>query len=384
VKRNGSGFAQNRGIVGALVVSSKPSPAGFRSLARRGLQYNGSMSQVRTNLTMRQEAPAMELIVQRIGDRATLARHFVLSLLAFVTLAILGATIRAEELPRNPLDALRAYRYLQQICAIGPRVSGSTGMTQQQQLLEQHFKKFGGEVTLKKFEAKNPQGGDKVPMVNMIVRWHPERKDRILLCTHYDTRPLPDSDLNPVERKQGIFIGANDGGSGTAILMELAHLMPDLNSKYGVDFVLFDGEELVYDNDRDPYFLGSTWFAQQYVASPPANKYRWGVLLDMVGDAKLQIFEEQHSVIWPETRPLVNEIWATAGRIGVKEFVPRARYDIRDDHLPLRNIAKIPTCDIIDFDYPQWHTTGDTLEKCSGSSLAKVGWVIYEWLQAAQ
>jgi glutaminyl-peptide cyclotransferase len=181
-----------------------------------------------------------------------------------------------------------------------------------------------------------------------------------------------------------VFLGANDGASGVAIFMELAHLMPDLNSKYGVDFVLFDGEELVYDDNRDPYFVGSTWFAQQYVAAPPANKYRLGVLLDMVGDTSLQIYEEQHSVAWQDTRPLVNEIWATAGRIGVKEFIPRARYDIRDDHLPLRNIAKIPTCDIIDFDYTAWHTTEDAPQRCSGSSLAKVGWVMYEWLQAAQ
>ena len=165
--------------------------------------------------------------------------------------------------------------------------------------------------------------------------------------------------------------------------MELAHLMPDLNSKYGVDFVLFDGEELVY-MDGDPYFVGSSHFAQQYVASPPANKYRWGVLLDMVGDADLQIYEEQHSVAWQDTRPLVNEIWSTAGRIGVKEFVPRARFDIQDDHLPLRNTAKIPTCDIIDFNYPAWHTMDDTPRRCAPSSLAKVGYVIYEWMRTAK
>jgi glutaminyl-peptide cyclotransferase len=307
----------------------------------------------------------------------------VLSLLAAIVMA--GASPAAAEEPRNPLDALRAYRYLQQICDLGPRISGTPGMEQQQQILEQHFKKFGGEVTLQKFEADNPLGGPKVAMANMIVRWHPERKDRVLLCTHYDTRPLPDRDPDPVQRTQGIFLGANDGGSGTAIFMELAHLMPDLNSKYGVDFVLFDGEELVYDDARDPYFLGSTYFAQQYAASPPANKYRWGVLLDMVGDGDLQIYEEQHSIAWQETRPLVNDIWSTAGRIGVKEFIPRAKFDIRDDHLPLRNIAKIPTCDIIDFNYAgAWHTTEDTPRRCAPSSLAKVGYVIYEWLRMAE
>jgi hypothetical protein len=309
-------------------------------------------------------------------------RLVVLSLLA-VTMAAAGVAPARAQGSSNPLDALRTYRYLEQICDLGPRISGTPGMEQQQQLLEQHFKKYGGEVTLQKFEADNPLGGAKVPMANMIVRWHPERKDRILLCTHYDTRPLPDRDPDPVARKQGVFLGANDGGSGTAIFMELAHLMPDLNSKYGVDFVLFDGEELVY-TDGDPYFVGSSYFAQQYVASPPTNKYRWGVLLDMVGDADLQIYEEQHSVAWQDTQPLVNEIWATAGRIGVKEFVPRARFAIQDDHLPLRNTAKIPTCDIIDFNYPAWHTTDDTPRRCAPSSLAKVGYVIYEWMRTAE
>ncbi|HEY4232519.1 MAG TPA: M28 family peptidase [Lacipirellulaceae bacterium] len=341
------------------------------------------MSTACVNFASRHEAEEMAHFEGKLYVRARRWRLALLPLLA-VIVSVTPATAVAEEEPHNPLDALRAYRYLQQICAIGPRISGSPGMAQQQQLLEQHFKQLGSEVTLQKFNADNPLGGPQVPMANMIVRWHPERADRILLCTHYDTRPLPDKDPDPVKRKQSVFLGANDGGSGTALFMELAHLMPDLKSKYGVDFVLLDGEELVYDDQHDPYFLGSTWFAQQYVAKPPANKYRWGVLLDMVGDTSLQIYEEQHSVAWRETRPLVNDLWATAGRIGVKEFIPRARYDIRDDHLPLRNIAKIPTCDVIDFDYPPWHTSEDTPQRCSGTSLAKVGWVIYEWLKAAE
>jgi hypothetical protein len=159
--------------------------------------------------------------------------------------------------------------------------------------------------------------------------------------------------------------------------------MPKLDSKYGVDFVLFDGEELVYGNN-DPYFLGSTWFARQYAAKPPEHQYRWGVVLDMIGDADLQIYQEVNSVTWRNTRPLVTAIWDTAKRLGVDEFVARPRHFVQDDHLPLRNIAKIPTCNIIDFDYPAWHTEGDTPQRCSGASLAKVGWVVYEWLQTVQ
>jgi hypothetical protein len=285
--------------------------------------------------------------------------------------------------PANPLDGARAYRYLEAICALGPRYSGSPGMRQQQDLLTKHFEQLGGKVTRQEFTAKDPRDGRDVGMANLIVTWHPERQERILICAHYDTRPLPDRDPNPIRRRSGTFIGANDGGSGVAVLMELAHLMPAFDRAVGVDFVLFDGEELVYEADADIelYFLGSEHFAREYVARPPQHKYRWGVLLDMVGDASLQISIEQNSYSWPDTRPLVNQIWGTAQKLGVREFIPRANHFIQDDHLALREIAKIPTCDIIDFDYDPWHTTADTPDKCSPASLAKVGWVVFEWLK---
>lgn len=318
-----------------------------------------------------------------------LAPKTVLALLAFAFLA--APTVAADSppattpttTPQNPLDPVRAYRYLEQLCALGPRYSGSPGMEAQQKLLIEHFKKHGGEVSVQEFRAKNPLGGV-VTMKNIIVHWHPERKNRILLAAHYDTRPLPDRDPNPIARKQGKFVGASDGASGTAVLMELAHLMPDLDSKYGVDFVLFDGEELVYEEGRDPYCLGSTWFARQYAAKPPEHKYQWGVLMDMIGDTDLSVYYEYQSYTWRNTRPMVIEIWNTAKRLGVDEFIPRIGYQVTDDHVPLRNIAKIPTCDIIDFDYPAWHTEADTPRRCSGTSLAKVGWVVYEWLRTVQ
>jgi glutaminyl-peptide cyclotransferase len=286
--------------------------------------------------------------------------------------------------PTNPLDGQRAFGYLQELCAIGPRPSGSPGMEKQQTLVQKYFEKLGGKVSFQRFLANNPLGGDKVPMANIIVEWHPERKERILLCAHYDTRPFPDNDPDPVQRRSGIFLGANDGASGVAVLMELAHLMPKLSGPLGVDFLLLDGEELVYVEGRDPYFLGSTWFAQQYAQTPPQHKYKWGVLLDMVGDMNLGIYQDRYSATWHETRPLVKAIWGTAGKLGVTEFIPRVAYEVRDDHLPLRNTAKIPTCDIIDFDYPAWHTTRDNPQHCAPSSLAKVGWVVYEWIKSQE
>ena len=240
----------------------------------------------------------------------------------------------------NPLDPQRAYGYLNQICALGSRKSGSEGMKKQQELLKAHFEKLGGKVSYQTFQANNPLGGEKVRMANMIVEWHPDRKDRILLCVHYDTRPLPDRDPDPAKKTQGVFLGANDGGSGVAVLMELAHLMKDLSGPVGVDFLLVDGEELVYVERRDPYFLGATWFAEKYVKEPPPHKYRWGIVLDMVGEADLQICQEQHSATWRDTRPLVRDIWETAAKLGVREFEPHVRYVVQDDHLPLRSTAQ--------------------------------------------
>ncbi len=283
-----------------------------------------------------------------------------------------------------PFDGARAYKYLKAICAIGPRVSGTEGMLAQQKMLEEHFTRLGGKVGYQRFRVRHPLTGQPVPMANLLVQWHPERRERILLCAHYDTRPIPDLDPNPALRREGIFLGANDGGSGTALLMELGHAMPELDTPYGIDFCFFDGEELVYDNDRDPYFLGSEWFARQYVGNPPPFRYRWGVLLDMVGDKDLQLYQEKNSLYWPDTRPLVHDIWKTAARLGVREFIPRAKHEIRDDHLPLHNIGGISCCDIIDFDYPHWHTAADTPEQCSALSLAKVGWVVHEWLKTVK
>jgi glutaminyl-peptide cyclotransferase len=295
-----------------------------------------------------------------------------------------GSKAKLSEIPFN---GERAYQFLKEICALGPRVAGTDGMRRQQALLKAHFENRGARVTLQEFTARHPLDGSNVRLGNLIVQWHPERNERILLCAHYDTRPYPDQDRRD---PRGIFIGANDGASGAALLCELAYSMPDLNTKYGVDFVLFDGEELVYDGQRDPYFLGSEHFAREYAANPPPHRYRAGVLLDMVGDAQLQIYQEINSLRTAEQKQLVNDIWGVARTLGVREFIARPLHEVRDDHLALNEIARIPAIDIIDFDYPTsrppnyWHTTQDVPEKCSSLSLAKVGWVIKTWLEQAK
>lgn len=284
-----------------------------------------------------------------------------------------------------PFDGQQAFRYLEEICELGPRPSGSPGMIRQQEMLTAHFTKLGGKVELQQFDTRHSVDGSRVTMSNMIVQWHPDRMQRVLFCAHYDTRPFPDQDRrNP----RGTFIGANDGASGVAVLSELGRHLPGLEGPYGVDFILFDAEEFIFDANRDPYFLGSEHFARQYVADPPPYRYRAGVLLDMVGDAHLEIYQERYSLF--HARGLVNEIWKTANQLGVREFIRRPGYEIRDDHLALNTIARIPTIDVIDFDYPRprtasyWHTEADTPDKCSALSLAKVGWVMLEWLKGIQ
>lgn len=287
---------------------------------------------------------------------------------------------------KNPLDAERAMGYLRRVCEIGPRISGTQGMQRQQQLVSEHFKALDAEVEFQPFTYPHPLTRKRVSMANLIVRWRPDAKRRVLLCAHYDTRPLPDQDPDPAARKNGVCLGANDGASGVAVLMELGHLMAERfeeradDDDFGVDFVLFDAEELVYA-ERGPYFLGSQYFATKYQQRGPSDwSYEAAVLLDMVGDADLRLPYEQNSYLNRQSRPIAQEVWGVAERLGVEEFVPKLGPLVRDDHLALRQYGGIRAIDIIDFDYPHWHTRGDTPDKCSGESLAKVGWVVWEWL----
>jgi hypothetical protein len=313
--------------------------------------------------------------------RVSLVHLVAVALLAVVTRPAVG---RAEELPE--FSGPRAFAHLEAITGLGPRPSGSAAMGQQRALLAAHFRAAGGTVHGQAFQIRDRRSGKPVQMENLIVEWHPDRRNRVLIGAHYDTRPFPDRD--PVD-PQGTFVGANDGASGVALLMELARAMPTLPGPIGVDFVLFDAEEYVFA-PRDPYFLGSTFFARQYAAgqrvgTPQAGqqpyRYRCGVIVDMVADRDLEIWQEQQSVSWPDTSPVVDAIWAVAARRNVRQFVPRPKYSVEDDHLPLRMIARIPTCDIIDFDYPHWHTTQDTPRQCSAESLEIVGGVVLDWLR---
>ncbi|MEX0670458.1 MAG: M28 family peptidase [Pirellulales bacterium] len=296
------------------------------------------------------------------------------------TACVAGNAVAAEP----EFSGARAFAHLEAICELGPRPTGSAAMDRQRVLLADHFRKAGATVAGQAFQIRDRRTGKPVHVENLIVTWHPDRVDRVLIGAHYDTRPFPDRD--PVD-PQGRFIGANDGASGVALLMELAAAMPTLPGPVGVDFVLFDAEEYVFA-PRDPYCLGSNFFARQYVADRRAGRlkhaYRCGVIVDMVADRDLEIWQEQHSVDWPDTREVVDAIWETASKMGAREFIPRPKYAVEDDHVPLRMIGGIPTCDIIDFDYPQWHTTEDVPANCAAESLEVVGRVVLAWLRGLQ
>lgn len=285
----------------------------------------------------------------------------------------------------SEFDGQRAFGYLKSLCALGPRYSGSPGMQQQQALIAAHMQELGLQVERQEFDGPRGRRGA-TPMANLIVSLNPAATERIILCAHYDTRPRPDRDPNPRLRTRGKFVGANDGASGTAALMELAHHLRGVGGRRGVDLVFFDGEEFVF-TQRDRYFLGSEHFARQYRDEPPQHKYAAAVLLDMIADKRLGIKYDGFSNRWSDSRPLVDEIWDTARKLGVWEFT-RSEWPtpVRDDHLALHDIAKIPACDIIDFAYPDplnsfWHTTADVPENCSAESLGKVGRVVLTWVR---
>lgn len=286
-----------------------------------------------------------------------------------------------REAPVKPaaFEAQRALGYLEALCKIGPRISGSEGMKKQQQMLEKHFKDQGGTIRWQRFTAtqKSDPRRQKVPMANLIVSWHPDRERRVILCSHYDTRPLADQERDARDWHKP-FLSANDGGSGVALLMELAHHMKDMKINVGVDFVCFDGEEYVFERD-DEYFFGSKHFGQEYRRSRGKPFYGAAVLLDMIAGKKPHFPIDPYS--WERAPDLVGAIWSIAKELECSAFDGGSfGSGVQDDHIAL-NQNGIPAIDIIDFNYPHWHKLSDKPENCSGESMEQVAKVLSVWLQ---
>jgi glutaminyl-peptide cyclotransferase len=285
--------------------------------------------------------------------------------------------------PQPAIDGERAFGYLKKIVDMGPHTAGSDANTRVRKLVFDHFTTMGAKVREQPFRAVHPMTGEPLLMANLIASWKPDVLQRVVIGAHYDTRPHPDQEVQP-ERHNLPFLGANDPGSGIAVLMEIAHHLKNLDTHWGVDLVLFDGEELIFGDEPrvGEYFLGSEQFARTYADLVQGRRtpmrYVNGIVLDMVGGRNMRIKQEPNSL--REAPLLMREVWAVAKSLGVKSFSTQRGREVRDDHLPLIE-AGIPTVDLIDFDYPYWHKADDLPENCSAESLADVSRVVTTWLK---
>jgi Zn-dependent M28 family amino/carboxypeptidase len=273
----------------------------------------------------------------------------------------LAACALAPAAPRRPFDAGRAYRDLVRQCDFGPRVPGLASHNKCLEWLADQLRGQADAVRLQSFTAK-PRGRP-LHLTNIIATFNPGGSPHVLLCAHWDTRPTADRDPDPARRGTPIP-GANDGASGVAVLLEIARALKAHPPRQRVTMVLFDGED--YGPGAEAMFLGSRFFAKEY-RGPAVS---WAVLLDMVGDRDLRLPPEALSL---EQAPrVVGRLWGAAQREGCSAFVRGRGPAVMDDHVFLLR-AGIPCIDVIDFDYPYWHTLADTPDKCSPASLEQVG-----------
>jgi glutaminyl-peptide cyclotransferase len=274
-------------------------------------------------------------------------------------------------------DGKRAMGYLNAICDLGPRMSGTPAIKKQQALIRKHFEDLGFEVRAQNFDAKQASQKRAVPMTNLIVSFFPERDRRLILSCHYDTRPLADQEPDPRKWREP-FLSANDGGSGVAFLMEMAHHMKELPTKVGVDFVIFDGEEYIFERDRDKYFFGSEHFAKTWRNEKNRPKYLGAVVLDMIAGKGARFPVEGNS--WARAEGLSRELWSIAKEQKSAAFPEEIGDTVTDDHIALL-AAGIPTVDIIDFSYKNWHRLADTPAACAPEGMEQVSAVLSVWMQ---
>ncbi len=269
-------------------------------------------------------------------------------------------------------DGAEAFQYLTAQCQLGPRNPGSEGHERTKKYLLDKLRQNTNLVKTQEFVYQDTSRGEKIELTNIIASFYPERKQRMLLCAHWDTRPTADRDPDSSLREKPI-LGANDGGSGVAVLLEIAKIISQKEPKWGVDIILFDGEDYGPEGELDKFCLGSKYFAKNKGEYKP----EFGILLDMIGDRDLNIYKEQYSNRYAKN--IVDLVWNTAQKLKIDCFNDSTKYFVYDDHIPLLEVG-IPCIDLIDFDYPYWHTTQDTPDKCSPESLQKIGEVLVEIL----
>ena len=276
------------------------------------------------------------------------------------------STLVEETSSDGTFNAKRAFAYLEKQCEFGPRVPGTTVHQETAAYLFAELEKYADEVVFQPFEFQHQDRT--IQMNNILARFGEDSGGKMLLAAHWDTRPFADRDPDPANRNTPI-LGANDGASGVAVLLEVARVLKSKPSPMPVIIVLFDGED--YGRTVSTMFLGSTHFAKNM----EGWKADFGILLDMVGDRKLELPMEGYS--WNAARSLTEAIWRRAEELGLPAFQHRLGPAIMDDHLPLIQ-SGVPTINIIDFDYPHWHTVEDTPDKCSPESLEIVGRLVLD------
>ena len=251
-----------------------------------------------------------------------------------------------------------AYSYALDQCAMGPRPTGTEAGRGVGDYIIALLREHGWTITEQLFDY------DGLGVRNIIGK--KGEGPIVILGAHYDTRPIAEKDTDTPDEP---IIGANDGASGVAVLLELARVLDDADLQQEIWLTFFDAEDRGHVDDW-PFAVGSAYMAEHLQERPQCM-----VLLDMIGDADQNIFWEANSN--PE---LLREIWGVANELGYRRyFVPQYRWGLTDDHTPFINQG-IPAVDIIDFDYPYWHTTADTCDKVTPESLERVGRVVQRWL----
>jgi glutaminyl-peptide cyclotransferase len=288
-----------------------------------------------------------------------------LLLLALVCLGTFLVPGRTAEGQVPIFDKNSAFEYLKRQCAFGPRSPGSKGHADCMAFLEAEFRRTAAQTVLQAFTARDFLSNRIVRMGNVIASFG-RQGERLLFCAHWDSRSAADNDPDPGNRDKPVP-GANDGASGTAVLLELSRILKRYPPPRGVDLVLFDGEDGGLEMNLETWCLGSRYFAAHR-----RNDYkpRYAVLLDMIGDRDLSLPVEANSRKFAPA--VVETVWGKARELGLPAFESRIGYEVVDDHLELLK-SGIPAVDIIDLDYPYWHTTHDTEDKCSPESLWTVG-----------
>jgi len=258
-------------------------------------------------------------------------------------------------------DGCNSYDMVEQQLAFGTRIPGSEASLSAGDWIISQLEENGWEVEEQVFDYHG------VLLRNITGKWEPmpDSRDPILLGAHYDTRPLADRD--PISPDLPVP-GANDGASGVAVLLELSRVLGEQDYPLPVWLVFFDGEDSGSINGWE-WIAGSRKYAEELTIEPVAV-----VVVDMVGDSDLNLYYEYNS-----DTALAAEIWQTAAELGYEQFIPELKHSILDDHLPFLQRG-LPAVDIIDFDFPAWHTTGDTIDKVSAESLEAVGRTLEGWL----